>query len=107
MGRPGVMLTGNSCSHGPGRTSAAVEGALKDSQSHHLPQGPPNDYCTVSLFWASHVNGSCRFKVLLATGTWKGCGRAGEQECPPSKAVWGAFQAGQEEFKAGVARVLL
>lgn len=77
-GQAGVMLPGagrpdasSSCAHGPRRTSTAAEGALKDVQGHHLTQGPPNGHRTVGLPWASHVNGSCRLKVLLATGAWK------------------------------------
>lgn len=114
-GRAGVMLTGT-CrpvtgsrgSRGPGRTRAAVEGTLEDLEGHHLAQGPPDSHCTVSLPWASQVNGSCWFKVLPATGTWMGSRRAGEQSfwVGHSQQAWaGGFQAGEGEW--GEARSLL
>lgn len=42
-------------------------------EGHDLAQGPPDGHCTVSLPWASHVNGSCWLKVLLATRTELSC----------------------------------
>lgn len=55
---------------GPGRTSAAVEGALKDLEGHHLSQRPPDGHRTVRLPRASQVNGSRGLEELPATGTW-------------------------------------
>lgn len=64
-------VAGGSCSGGPRRTSAAVEGTLEDLEGHHLAQRPPDSHHTVSPPWASHVNGSCRLQVLPAAGTWR------------------------------------
>lgn len=89
------LTLGSSCAHGPRPTSPAAEGALQDLKGHHLTQRPPNGHSTVRLPWASHVNGSCRLKVLPAAGTWKEGRSTGEQ------GFWGANARSRAGFHTG------
>lgn len=86
----GPSLAGGSCSGGPRRTSAAVEGTLEDSEGHHLAQRPPDGHRTVGPPWASQVDGSCGRQVLPAAGTWRRS--RGQVRGAPGG---GAFPAGQ------------